>query len=122
GPPRSPAALPVGGGGERLLFGCGEGTQRQLQRSSIGLVAVTEVSLRHLHADRFLGLPGMLKTYALRGRELPLVVYGPPGLRELCAVLRRIVGRLPYPFELVELRAGEALERGDYRVLVFPVT
>ena len=118
---RSPAALLVRRGGERLLFDCGEGTQRQLQRSSIGLVDLSEVFLTHLHADHFLGLPGMLKTYALRGRVLPLVVYGPSGLRELFSMLRRIVGRLPYPFELVELRPGEALERDGYRVLAFPV-
>jgi hypothetical protein len=31
----------------------------------------------------------MLKTFALRGRELPLTVYGPPGLRELFGALRR---------------------------------
>jgi ribonuclease Z len=34
---RSPAALLVRRGSERLLFDCGEGTQRQLQRSAIGL-------------------------------------------------------------------------------------
>ena len=39
-----------------------------------------EVFLTHYHADHYLGLPGMLKTFALRGRELPLTVYGPPGL------------------------------------------
>jgi ribonuclease Z len=71
---RSPAALLVRRGGERLLFDCGEGTQRQLQRSTIGLVDLTDVFLTHFHADHFLGLPGMLKTFALRGRELPLVV------------------------------------------------
>ena len=118
---RSPSALLVRRGGERLLFDCGEGTQRQLQRSSIGLVDLPEVFLTHLHADHFLGLPGMLKTFALRGRELPLVVYGPPGLRELFTMLRSVIGRVPYPFELVELRGGDVLERGEYRVLVFPV-
>ena len=33
--------------------------------------------MTHFHADHFLGLPGMLKTFALRGRELPLTLYGP---------------------------------------------
>ena len=56
----------------------------------------------------------MLKTFALRGREVPLTIYGPPGLRDLFGSLRRIFGKLTYPLELVELRAGEALERGDY--------
>jgi ribonuclease Z len=118
---RSPSALLVRRGGDRLLFDCGEGTQRQLQRSSIGLVDLEEIFLTHLHADHYLGLPGMLKTFALRARQLPLVVYGPRGLRELFGAFGRVVGRLPYPLELVELRPGDALGRDGYRILVFPV-
>src|SRR5204862_2415393 len=71
-----PATL-VRRGGDRLLFDCGEGTQRQLLKS-IGLVELEEVFITHFHADHWLGLPGMLKTFSLRGRERPLTVYGPP--------------------------------------------
>ncbi|HZQ63615.1 MAG TPA: ribonuclease Z [Gaiellaceae bacterium] len=118
---RAPSALLVRRGGERLLFDCGEGTQRQLLQSSVGLVDLREIFLTHFHLDHWLGLPGMLKTFALRDRELPLALYGPPGLKELFAGLRGVVGRLPYPFELVEVRAGDTLERDGYRLLVFPV-
>lgn len=64
---RSPTALLVRRGGERLLFDCGEGTQRQFLRSTLGLVDLREVFLTHFHADHYLGLPGMLKTFSLRG-------------------------------------------------------
>ena len=70
-------------GGDRLLIDCAEGTQRQLMRSNIGLVELREVFLTHFHADHYLGLPGMLKTFALRGRELPITIYGPRGLADL---------------------------------------
>src|SRR5438876_8958655 len=80
---RAPTALLVRRGGERLLFDCAEGTQRQLLTSSIGLVDLREVFVTHFHADHYLGLPGMLKTFALRGRELPITIYGPRGLRDL---------------------------------------
>ncbi len=109
-------------GGERILVDCGEGTQRQLLRSTVGLIELPEVLLTHYHADHYLGLPGMLKTFALRGREAPLTVYGPPGLRELFGGLQRIFGRLTYRLELVELRDGDTLDRGDYRILVFGVS
>ncbi len=120
-PQRAPAATLLRRGGERLLFDCAEGTQRQLLRSEIGLVELREIFLTHYHADHYLGLPGMLKTFSLRGRELPLTVYGPPGLRELFGALRRIFGRLTYEVELVELRAGDVLERPEYDLVVFPV-
>src|SRR4051795_66896 len=104
---RAPAALLLRRGGERLLFDCAEGTQRQLQRSTVGLVDVEEIFLTHFHADHFLGLPGMLKTFALRRREeVPLTVYGRRGIRGLSAALRPSLGRLPYPLTLVELTPG----------------
>ena len=118
---RAPTALLVRRGGERLLFDCAEGTQRQLLTSAIGLVDLREVFLTHFHADHYLGLPGMLKTFSLRGRELPITIHGPPGLRDLFGSLRRIFGKLTYELELVELRAGDALERGDYRLDTFSV-
>jgi ribonuclease Z len=106
-------------GGDRLLFDCGEGTQRQLLRSSVGLPDLAEIFLTHYHADHFLGLPGMLKTFALRGRETSLTIYGPPGLRALFGSLDRIFGRLPYRLELVELTLGDGLDRGDHAILPF---
>jgi ribonuclease Z len=105
-------------GGDRLLFDCGEGTQRQLVRS-IGLVELEEIFITHFHADHVLGLPGMLKTFALRQRERPLTVYGPEGLRALFATLRPIVGRLSFPLELRELEPNEELERDGYRIAAY---
>ena len=118
---RAPAAFLIRRGGERLLFDCAEGTQRQLLRCDVGLLELREVFLTHFHADHYLGLPGMLKTYSLRGRDLPLTIYGPRGLRALLTSLRRIFGRLTYPVETVELRAGDRLERAGYRLETFAV-
>ena len=118
---RAPAALLVRRGGDRLLFDCAEGTQRQLLRSSVGLVDLHEIFITHFHADHVLGLPGMLKTFALRGRELPLDLYGPRGLRDLLGSLKRVVGRLTYDVRLVELDPGAVLERDNYRLATFGV-
>jgi ribonuclease Z len=118
---RAPSALLLRRGGDRLLIDCAEGTQRQLMRSSIGLIELQEVFLTHFHADHYLGLPGMLKTFALRGREEPMTIYGPRGLTDLFGSLRRIFGKLTYPFELVELQPGDVLDRGEYRIVPFNV-
>ena len=119
---RAPAALLVRRGGERLLFDCGEGTQRQLLRSSVGLVDLREIFVSHFHADHVLGLPGMFKTFALRGREEPLEVYGPRGLVDLLGSLKRVVGRLTYDVRLRELDPGDVLERDGYRLATFAVS
>jgi ribonuclease Z len=115
---RSTASVLVARGGERLMFDCGEGTQRQLQRS-LGLVQVDEIYLTHFHADHILGLPGLLKSYDLTDRELPLAVYGPPGLQDLFAILKPIIGRIGFELELVELAPGQAVAHADYEIQPF---
>ena len=108
-------------GGDRILFDCGEGTQRQLTRS-IGLVDMECVFITHLHADHWLGLPGMLKSFALRDRQQPLTVYGPRGLSELMGAMRIVYGRLPYDFKLVELEPAQTVERDGYLIAAVPVS
>jgi ribonuclease Z len=114
-----PATL-IRRGGERLLFDCGEGTQRQLLQST-GLVDLEEIFFTHYHADHFLGLPGMLKTFGLRGRELPLTLYGPPGLAALVLALKPVIGRTAFELRLIELEPNEELERDGYRIAAFNV-
>jgi ribonuclease Z len=109
-----PAVL-VRRGGDRILFDCGEGTQRQLV-SSVGLTELTEVFLTHYHADHWLGLPGLLKTFDLRARERPLAIHGPPGLRELLVLAMRVAGRVRYELQLIELEPGEVLRRDGYSI------
>ncbi len=113
-------ALLVRRGGERILFDCGEGTQRQLV-SSTGLTDVDEIYLTHFHADHWLGLPGMLKTFDLRGRERPLTINGPAGMTALMALVLRMGGRVGYEIEIVELEAREVVARDGYRVAAVPV-
>lgn len=113
-------ALLLRRGADRILFDCGEGTQRQLLRS-VGLMDLTDVFITHFHADHWLGLPGMLKTFDLRARERPLTIYGPPGLAKLLHSMRHVWGGIGYDVEIVELEDDEPVERDEYVIEPFPV-
>jgi len=114
-----PATL-ITAGGYKVLFDCGEGTQRQLQRS-VGLVEVDAVFITHFHADHWLGLPGMLKTFDLRGRERPLAVYGPPGIKEMLKPLQTVFGNVSYEQTTSEVVDGEEVDFGAFYVQGFEV-
>jgi ribonuclease Z len=108
----SPAIL-LARGGERILIDCGEGTQRQLMRS-VGLARIGTILLTHLHGDHYLGLPGLLKTYSLLGREEPLLLLGPSGLYEMLRDAERLVGKPRFPFLVEEVGEGKVMENEDY--------
>ena len=119
-PRRSTASVMLARGGKRLMFDCGEGTQRQLQRS-LGLAQVDEIYLTHFHADHILGLPGLLKTYDLTAREEPLAIYGPRGLRDLFKILGRLIGRTDYDVDLIEMDPGDGIRHDGAEVRAFAV-
>jgi ribonuclease Z len=114
-PRRGLPAILMRRGGDRLLFDCGEGTQRQLMRS-VGLTDVGCVFITHFHADHWLGLPGMLKSFALREREQPLAIYGPPGLQRMMEATYFIYGRLPYELRVTELDSADDVTFDGYTV------
>ncbi len=113
-------ALLVRRGAERILIDCGEGTQRQLVRS-VGLADLTDVFLTHLHADHWLGLPGMLKSFELRDRDKPLTVHGPPGTSALLERMRPVYGRPRYGLTIRDLEPDEAVRRDDLQIVPFAV-
>jgi ribonuclease Z len=117
---RATACLLLRCGGDRIMIDCGEGAQRQMHRST-GLLALDEIYVTHLHADHYLGLPGLIKTYDLMAREAPLRIIGPQGLADLFKTLRRIFGRVGYELELMELGEGEAVPHDGYEIRSFPV-
>lgn len=114
-----PATL-VRHGGSRVLIDCGEGTQRQLVRST-GLVDLDAIFITHFHADHWLGLPGLLKTFDLRDRERPLVIHGPKGIHSVLETAVLAAGATRFQVETRELEVGEAVEFETLNIAPFPV-
>ncbi|HEY1237100.1 MAG TPA: MBL fold metallo-hydrolase, partial [Solirubrobacterales bacterium] len=117
---RATACVLIRSGGSRILVDAGEGAQRQMINST-GLVQVDDIYVTHFHADHYLGLPGLLKTYDLLERQKPLRIIGPAGLIGLFEALRRIFGRLRYEVELVELEPGEGVQHDGFEMRAFAV-
>ena len=105
--------------GETLLFDCGEGTQRQMMRYGTGF-AVHDIFFTHMHADHLLGLPGLLRTMGLQGREEPMRLYCARGETAIVdAAVHLGVERVPFPVEIIELEPGQAVERDGYAIVPF---
>ncbi len=83
-----------------FLIDCGEGTQMQMNALRIKAGRIQHIFISHLHGDHVFGLIGLINTYSLSGRTLPLYLYGAPDLRELIEVQLRITGARALPFEL----------------------
>jgi len=116
---RNVASLSVRREGEVILFDCGEGTQRQMMRYGVGF-SFTEVFFTHYHADHMLGITGLLRTMGLQDRTAPVTLYGPRGAgRVLNAAVNLGIERNKFPVEVVEVRAGDRLSRGEYDIVVF---
>lgn len=66
-----------------FLIDCGEGTQVQLRKAKARFSKINHIFISHLHGDHCFGLPGLIASFRLLGRENPLHVYGPKGIRNM---------------------------------------
>ncbi|HLF16994.1 MAG TPA: ribonuclease Z [Candidatus Thermoplasmatota archaeon] len=117
---RGLSAIAVKRGSEILLWDCGEGTQRQFQRSGLSYQQVSQVWLTHYHGDHCYGVPGLLKTMALNERKEPVWVYGPRGLGKIVEAWRVLRGwPKEFPLHVQEVKPGDRIEKDGYAVQVY---
>lgn len=116
---RNVSSVAIKRGKEILLFDCGEGTQRQFQKSDLSYMQITSVFITHFHGDHFLGLPGLLQTMQLNDRNEPLDIYGPKGMIELTKQLVSLGYFKPnYPIRAHEVKDGDKIPFDGYDVEV----
>ena len=66
-----------------FLIDCGEGTQVQLRKAKARFSKINHIFISHLHGDHCFGLPGLIASFRLLGRDMPLHVYGPKGIKKM---------------------------------------
>lgn len=73
-----------------FLIDCGEGTQVQLRKAKAKFSKINHIFISHLHGDHCFGLPGLIASFRLLGRETPLYIYGPKGIKEMLETIFRL--------------------------------
>ena len=140
-PDRSGPAVAIVVNGMPYLVDCGPGVVRRAAaayRAGIEGLKVTNLKrlfLTHLHSDHTLGYPDLLFTPWVLGRDEPVAVYGPPGIKAMTDHLVsayqediriRIDGLEPanltgYQAEVHEIEPGVVYADANVTVRAFPV-
>ena len=111
--------------GDVFLFDCGEGTQVQLMRSGVKRSRIHSIFIGHLHGDHLYGIAGLLSTMHLDGREEPLNVFGPEGIRNyLNASFRTSDLQFAYGLRVQEFARGfrgRVLDEAEFYVDALPL-
>ncbi len=115
---RNPSAIFIQFGQYRVLLDCGEGTQRQMMIAKTGF-KLNAIFITHLHTDHFIGLFSLLETMSLNDREEKLTIYSPNP--EFLKAIFDAFGydNLSFPVEVRELKDGESVRFGNFRIMAF---
>ncbi len=121
---QNPASQLLQYNGQKYLIDCGEGTQMQMIRFGIGHKNLNHIFISHLHGDHFFGLIGLISTFHLYGRQIPLHVYGPKALEQIINIqLKASDTRLIYQlvFHSIEKQGDFLFENKTLEIQAFPV-
>lgn len=101
-PNRYLSSLLISYRGRKILIDCGEGTQVSMKIANSGFKSIDFICITHIHGDHIIGLPGILSTIGNSGREEPLTIIGPEGIKEAVKAFMVIVRELPYELNIIE--------------------
>lgn len=108
-----------------ILLDCGEATQTQLRQYHQRIQSIKTIFISHLHGDHFFGLPGLLTTMHLCGRQDALTVYAPTGAREAINLLFEVsASHIDYPLTIIDIDTDQpAVIHSDngFKVTAFPL-
>lgn len=116
-PKRGLPAIAIQRKAELILFDFGEGAQRNLLATHLGIDRKTKIFTTHLHGDHVLGIPGLIQTMSLLGRKKALAIYGPKGIQDFIdSILRTVRYTLTFPISVSEVEEGIVCKEPEYEV------
>ncbi len=117
-PDRNPSSIFLQYGKTRILFDCGEGTQRQMMRAKTGF-NIDAIFITHLHTDHFIGCFGLIETMSLNGREKPLNIYSPQAefLRDLFKMFG--YNNLDFKIKVFDVKDGLSIRFDGFNIIAF---
>ena len=124
---RLQAAISLRNASTHVLLDCGTSTLIGLARFGLAPTSIDAVLVSHLHGDHFGGIPFLVLHQQFARRERPLLLVGPPGLRnrvmEAMEVLFPGSSQVERRFELqiTELNARVSTAVGPLEVIAYPV-
>ena len=111
--------------GRSFLIDCGEGAQIQLRKNKIKFNSIEDILISLLHGDHFFGLPGLILTFNLLGREKPLNIYGPKGIKKIIVSLLKIGNTWTnYKLNFTELKNPKSeiiYDKNDISITTIPL-
>jgi ribonuclease Z len=116
---RNPPSIMINYSGEKILFDCGEGTQRQMMIAKTGFKRLNSIFISHLHTDHFAGIFGLLETMSLNDRKDKITVYSPKPV--FFSTLFEMFGYHHFDFsiEVEEVRDGAIFEFSNFKIQAF---
>lgn len=122
---RYPTSQAVTIDGDVLLIDCGEATQIQMQRYGIKWRKLEHIFISHLHGDHYFGLPGLINSMGLLGRNLPLHLYAAKPLESILQQMIAVADTaLPFEFHFHPLQENESevlVDNSKFKIISFPV-
>ncbi|SPJ32236.1 ribonuclease Z [Kushneria phyllosphaerae] len=108
---RNVSALALTAEGQRrwTLIDCGEGTQQQLMRTPLSAARLEAVFITHIHGDHCYGLPGLLASASMAGRQTALIIVGPQAVRDYLEAVTTTTG-LHLGFDLIHVDAATLVD------------
>lgn len=108
---------------EWQLIDCGEGTQHRLLRTGLSLLTLETIFITHIHGDHCFGLPGLLGSTSMAGRQIPLTIVCPQSVKEYIESTIHITQMfLSFELKFILVEEATVVETMHFSVHIHPLS